>query len=229
LESSSRGEVTGQRGNEVMDKTITLFNLLTLGLASAAFFLSCFNLWASQFRRGRVLLTQPTIFFFGWDRNKDIDAPKIMFRSALFSSGSRGRLIENLSATVRTEDGEFEFSFWGYDEGKGMVRGSGIFVGSNGFVAYHHFNPISDEHAFAYTGKKYEIEIFAKLFNQSRGTLLGKYQLDLNDSAAEIGLAHGEGGVMWNWSPNEKRYCSAYSERPNEWSPAAKKLVGVEL
>jgi len=213
-----------------MDRTITLFNVLTLAIASAALLLSGWNLWLSQFRRGRILLTQPTIFFFGWDDNRGTPTPKVMLRSALFATGSRGQVIENLSVVVRTDDGAFEFPFWGYDDGKGMVRGSGsgIYVGSTGHLAYHHFNPISDDNVFAYTGKTYEIEVHAKPFGRAKGIVLGKYKLDLDDSEAAEALAHCEGGVMWNWSPQERRYYLEYSPRPFEWPALVKKLVGQE-
>jgi hypothetical protein len=211
-----------------MDRNITLVNLLTLGIATAAFLLSALNLWIAQVRRGRILLTQPTIFYFGWDINRGESAPKIMFRSALFSSGGRGRVIENLHVLVRTEDGVSEFPLWGHDEGKGMARGSGVFVGANGYVAYHHFNPVNDEHVFAYTGSKYEVQVHAKLFNQDRSTLLGSYHLELDDADAIVGLANGDGGVIWNWSPQENRYYSKYSARPFDWPDALKNIVGID-
>lgn len=209
-----------------MDYTITLFNLLTLTIASAALLLSGLNLWLSQFRRGRVFLTQPTILFFGWDDNGREHSPKVMFRAALFATGARGQVIENLDIVVRTVDGEFEFPFWGYDDGKGMVRGSGLYVGVGGHVAYHHFNPITDDHVFAYTGSKYQVDVYAKLFRREKSTLLGRYTLDLDDANHAEALAHAEGGVMWSWSPQESRFHHEYSPRPFDWSPIMDKVVG---
>jgi hypothetical protein len=200
-----------------MDSSITLFNLLTLAVALAAFVLSALSLWLAQLRRGRVFLTQPTIFFFGWDRQGSLHVPKIMFRSALFSSGNKGRILESMYVLVKTVDGQFEFPFWGYDDGKGMVRGSGLFVGPSGHVAYHHFNPLNDEHIFAYSGISYEVEVWAKVFNQNGNILLGKYQFCLEDSKLAVELAHSESGVLWSWSPQDRRYYPEAWRRPFDW------------
>lgn len=202
---------------QVMSNSITLFNFLTLAVALIALALSAWNFWLTQLRRGRVLLTQPTIFFFGWDRQGDHHMPKIMFRSALFSSGNKGRILESMYVLVKTVDGQFEFPFWGYDDGKGMVRGSGLFVGPTGHVAYHHFNPLNDEHNFAYSGTNYDIEVWAKVFSQNGNILLGKYQFCLEDSNLATELAHGESGVLWSWSPQEQKYYPESWKRPFEW------------
>jgi hypothetical protein len=118
---------------------------------------------------------------------------------------------------VKTADGQFEFPFWGYDDGKGMVRGSGLFVGSTGHVAYHHFNPLNDEHSFAYSGNDYEIEVWAKVFNQNKNLLLGKYQFHLDDPSLALELAHHESGVLWSWSPEDRGYSPEVSRRPFDW------------
>lgn len=200
-----------------MDSSITLLNFLTLAIALAALVLSVWNFWFTQLRRGRVLLTQPTIFFFGWDRQSNRHMPKIMFRSALFSSGNKGQMLESMYVLVKTVDGQFEFPFWGYDDGNGMVRGSGLFVGPTGHVAYHHFNPLNDEYVFAYSGANYEIEVWAKAFNQKGDVLLGKYQFLLEDSKLAAELAHTESGVLWSWSPQDRRYYPEASKRPFDW------------
>ena len=143
--------------------------------------------------------------------------PKIMFRSALFSSGNKGRILESMYVVVTTIDGRFEFPFWGYDDGKGMVRGSGLFIGPTGHVAYHHFNPLNDEHVFAYSGTNYEIEVWTKLFSQNGNILLGTHQFSLEDPEIATELAHGESGILWSWSPQDRKYYPEVWKRPFEW------------
>ena len=188
---------------------------MTFGVALAALALSAWNFWVSQVRRGNAYLSRPTIFFFGWDRQKE-DIPKIMFRSALFTSGNRGRIVESIHVFVKTIDGRFAFPFWGYDDGKGMVRGSGLYVGTTGHIAYHHFNPIHDDDRFSYSGESYEIEVWAKLFAKSDDVLLGRYEFHLNDKAMALSLAEHQIGILWNWSPSERKYYPEASQRPFE-------------
>jgi hypothetical protein len=194
-----------------MDRLLALFDALTkdtmaISIAIAALIVSIGNLWLSQLWKGQVFLTQPTIFFFGWDNREGGVSPKIMFRTALFSSGNKGRVLESMHLNVKTEDGQFEFPVWGYQADTAMVKGSGLFVGTGGISVNHHFNPLNDEDAFAYTGKSYEIEIWAKVFNVKKDKLLGIYKLGLEDPNLQSKLAHFESGVLWNWSPSTRAY-----------------------
>ncbi|MFY9699402.1 MAG: hypothetical protein WAK34_13970 [Rhodoplanes sp.] len=116
------------------------------------------TLWLTHFRRGKLLLSQPTIFFFGWDVGERTTA-KIMFRSVLFCTSKRGLVLENLYLKVRNRSDNFTFSFWGYDDGKGMVRGSGVFVSETGIAAYHHFNPGLDDEDFEFISGEYHVEV----------------------------------------------------------------------
>ncbi|HET7413858.1 MAG TPA: hypothetical protein VFJ18_14475 [Pararhizobium sp.] len=82
--------------------------LVSIAIAFVALVVSIINFWLTQFRRGQLCLSQPTIFFFGWDLS-DEDAPKIMLRAALFSTGNRGLFVENLYLKVENEAGGFDF------------------------------------------------------------------------------------------------------------------------
>ena len=196
-----------------MDKTITLFNLMTFVVAILALLVAGWNMWLSQIRRGHIYLSQPTIFFFGWDGIGDY-TPKIMFRSALFSSGNRGRILESLHLVVKSTGTVSEFPFWGYDDGKGMVKGSGLFVGSTGHIAYHHFTPGSDDDAFSFSDRKYEIEVWAKLFGKLANVKLGHYNFEIPEQSSVLSLSEKEIGIMWNWSPAQRKYSPEISYRP---------------
>ena len=76
-------------------------DIASFGLSIAALVVSLVTAWATMWRRGRVHMTQPTLFHFGLDRsatNEGISLkPKIYLRTLLFSSGKRGK--EKLPAT----------------------------------------------------------------------------------------------------------------------------------
>jgi hypothetical protein len=194
---------------------MTAFDLLTLTIAVVALGLSAVGLWLAEFRRGRVLLSKPTIFFFGWDVNGTEDTPKILLRSALFSTGRRGHIVENLYTIVTNANGKTTFPFWGYDAGNSMVRGSGLFVGPEGHSAYHHFNPLPDDESFSYVPGTCSVEIWAEVVGTKKSVLLGRYGFDLPSGPVSTALMHHEGGVLWTWSPIEKRYVPEISPRPD--------------
>jgi hypothetical protein len=106
---------------------------------------------------------------------------KIFLRTLLFSTGKRGRVIESLFLRVKDRGRLEEFSFWGYGE-KDLVRGSGLFVGENGIVTNHHFNPIRNMN-YEFVMGNYELELIAKLMNRSRLVTLWKIALDVPDGA----------------------------------------------
>jgi len=53
------------------------------------------------------------------------------------------------------------FPCWGHGD-KDLVRGSGLFVGENGLVTNHHFNPIDSKALFRFTPGTYDLELVAK-------------------------------------------------------------------
>lgn len=191
----------------------TVISLVSIAIALAALAVSALNFWLTQLRRGQVRLSQPTIFFFGWDKHDEEDVPKIMFRSALFSTGNRGHFVENLYIVVKNGAGDFTFPYWGYDDGKGMVKGSGLFIGTTGHIAYHHFNPVHVQDDFFYEAGKYQVEVWAQIFGFHRATMLGKYELSLDEGQFAVKLSHHESGVMWNWSPSDRIYYAELRDR----------------
>ena len=192
----------------------SLLSIVSITIALVALVLSVLNLWVSQFRKGKLLLSQPTIIFFGWD---DVGkaAPKIMIRSALFSTGNRGHVVENLHVKLHNKQGEWDFPYWGYDDGKGMVKGSGLFIGVSGQSAYHHFNPIHEYDDFFYEIGANKIEVWAQNYGDLRQKLLGTYQVDLNDKDMHSALAHHEAGVTWDWSPTDGVYYPSVVRKRN--------------
>jgi hypothetical protein len=176
-------------------------------ISAFALLVSFANYYSSNLKVGQILMTKPTIFFFGWD-NVPGPTPKIFMRSLLFSTSSSGRVLENLYLKISTPTGKVLFSFWGHTQGQpnSLSKGSGLFVGKEGFLADHHFNPdpskpIQDP----YTIGNYEIEVYGRQFGDSVERKLGRYSLHLDEGLAQV-LAQKNDGVLWSLNPQDNKY-----------------------
>ncbi|ODT75573.1 MAG: hypothetical protein ABS76_33710 [Pelagibacterium sp. SCN 64-44] len=192
--------------------TTLLFSTITAIIAVVALVISASTFWLTHFNRGRLRLTRPMMFFFGWDNRDDDDTPKVTFRAALFSTASKGQLLENLYLVLHHPDGKTTLPFWGYDAGSGMVRGSGVHVPQSGLVAYHHFNPIGVDELLSFSPGSYRVEVWAKDFLSKSNKKIGEYLFSLS---ADVGtnLRHRDGGVLWSWSPTDMEYVPEVSPR----------------
>ena len=104
-----------------------------------ALLVSGYALWVTQFNRGRLKMTQPTLVCLRRELPGSI--PKIFLRALLFTTGTKGRVIESMFLRVHQPSGTYTFDFWGHTESGKLTLGSGLFVGPNGVVCDHHFNP----------------------------------------------------------------------------------------
>jgi hypothetical protein len=193
---------------------VSATDIIAISISVLALVVSCVTLWLAEVRRGSVVMSQPTILFFGWDQANGEDTPKIMLRCALFSSAARGAVLENLYLLIDYDKHKWPFPFWGYDEGEGMVRGSGLYIGREGHVAYHHFNPISVEDDFGYGPGPYSVEVWGKRFGDKAPLLLGRYTLNLEAKDMALALAERSAGVLWTWDPLGLSYYPEASNRP---------------
>jgi len=158
------------------------FSLRSLIVSMTALGVSLITAWFNLFHRGKLLATRPSLIALTYEsRGKPQPLAKIFLRTLLCSTGKRGRVIESLFLRVKDRARNEEFSFWGYGD-KDLVRGSGLFVGENGIVTNHHFNPISDMSYQFITGK-YELELVAKIINRSHHLSLLKITLDVPEGA----------------------------------------------
>ena len=82
--------------------------------------------WITLFRRGRILMTQPTVIYFGADGSRFGLEPrhqKIFFRTLLYSTGKRGHIVENMFITLRRGETRQNFNIWVYGDDE-LRRGS---------------------------------------------------------------------------------------------------------
>ena len=186
--------------------------LLSPIISSIALCISLFTAWFTILRRGTIRSTRPSFIAFRYDFvGKIHPQAKIFLRALLYSTGKRGLVLENLFLRVWEGARSEEFAFWGHGD-KDLVRGSGLFVGENGVVTNHHFNPINSETLFVFSPGVYDLELVAKLVNRSRLVTLTKVTLNLPESAFDHQIS-ADTAVYFNWSPSEQRYLASIERR----------------
>jgi hypothetical protein len=194
------------KGEMHMDTNIVI-SILGVLFSVVAICVSVTNLWLSQLKHGQILMTKPTIFFFGFD-HVDRPIPKIYVRTLLFSTASNGRVLENMYLLVKSPIGESIYSFWGHtnSDAKNLTRGSGLYIPKNGFLADHHFNPDpSQDVTNPFPVGSYEIEVIARQYADSTNRKLGKFELQL-DQKMSASLNKENNGVMWSLNPIDQSY-----------------------
>src|SRR5579863_8239434 len=92
-------------------------------IAVASFGLSLYTLWLTQ-RRGELCMTQPTLVFLG--RDGPGNRPKIFLRTLLYSTGSKGWVIDGMYLRVYQRDWSYVFDGWAYGETDKLSPGSGL-------------------------------------------------------------------------------------------------------
>ena len=129
-------------------------------------------------------MTKPTIVFFGYDLVPRV-TPKVFLRTLLYSTASRGQVVEGMYAIVRHGSQQRVFSFWGYGETEKLSPGSGLYVGRTGLTANHHF--VLSVHGEAYQFEKgaYEIDVIADVVGHRKPTKLGTISLALTDELSD--------------------------------------------
>lgn len=177
--------------------------LISLALSLLAVGISGLTLYLTYFRRGRICMTQPAAIFFGPDEN---GSPKVYLRTLLYSTAKRGQLIEHMYVTLRRGETRQAFNIWVYGD-RDLSRGSGLFVGDNGLTANHHFLLPAQETGFQFRPGDYELEVHARRVRDDSSHVLARATLSVTVTDADH-IAHGSGGVYFDWGPESGRYHS---------------------
>lgn len=154
---------------------------IPISLVSLAISLGTF--WLAFVDRGQLRMTKPTIVFFGFDTAPQ-PTPKVFLRTLLYSTATRGQVIEGMYAVVRRDGGERVFSFWGYAETEKLSPGSGLHVGRTGIAANHHFVLSVHEEAYQFEQGTYEIDVVANVVSCRKPVKIGTIKLVLSDELA---------------------------------------------
>ncbi len=191
-------------------------------LSGASFVLSGYALWVAQFNRGRVKMTQPTLIVLM--RDMPASDPKIFLRTLLFTTGTKGRVVQSMFLKVHQRGGTYLFDFWGHTEGGKLTLGGGLFVGPTGIACDHHFNPRGRSGDFLYVDGDYRIEIFAVVVGRRRPSKLMEVAFTVDRQKAAELIQTMESQLRLFWDPDAHTYDQYidYIDRPPRLSVTPK-------
>src|SRR6266850_3088849 len=147
---------------------------------SFSFAISCLALlvsgitsWLTFFLKGELVMTQPTVVFFGPDGSRfDSKKNKIYLRTLLYSTAKRGQVLESLHVSLQRNESKQNFNIWVYGEKGNLKRGSGLFVAQEGVTFDHHFLLPDDGANFQFLSGTYRLVVFAKLVGEKPKILM---------------------------------------------------------
>jgi hypothetical protein len=84
--------------------------IISIITSIVALIISGLTAWLALLHRGTIKMTQPTIFFFGPDGTSG--PPKIFLRTLLFSTASKGHIIENMYSKLQRGESIQNFNIW---------------------------------------------------------------------------------------------------------------------
>ncbi|UFN50717.1 hypothetical protein LPC08_08930 [Roseomonas sp. OT10] len=158
-------------------------------------------------------MTKPTTIYFGPDGGELRESKnKIYLRTLLYTTGKRGRIIENMFVRIKHRETAQNFSVWVHGD-TNLVRGSGLYVPETGVLANHHFLLQGQQESFNFSHGIYSVEIYVTYMGQRKSYLLMQIQLNLTiELAHELKKMDGK-GVYFDWSPDNQTYYS-HSKSP---------------
>ncbi|WP_164523276.1 hypothetical protein [Sphingomonas koreensis] len=180
-------------------------------------------MWLTYFRTGTVRMTRPSVIYFGPDGSRAeglLKRPKIFLRALLISNSKRGRVIENMFATLTRHETKQNFNIWVYGDDQ-LVRGSGLHVSEIGIATNHHFLLPPDNSEFRFKGGEYRLEVFASLLGGANPIRLLSQTLTVSDPQAGS-ISTMECGLYFDWGPQGENYIAHLDKSPK--SPTATEI-----
>lgn len=181
--------------------------IVGIAISVLALVVSGLTAWMTLFRRGQILMTQPTVIYFGPDGSRfglGSSHPKVFFRTLLYSTGKRGQIVENMFIRLQHGETRQNFNIWVYGDDE-LRRGSGLYVPEGGIVVNHHFLPPPDLGSFVFSPGLYVLEVFATIVGKAEAISLFVVYLDVNAEVA-TSLKEGNSGLYFDWGPDARRY-----------------------
>lgn len=192
--------------------------VLSLAVSAAAIAISALTAWYTVLRRGRLQATWPSMVYLGPDGGSG--PPKVVLRFLLFTGGARGRAIEHMHVRLSLRDRTQSFSVWVYDDGNGLVRGSGLHVPATGLPAYHHFLLSKSETDFQFAVGQASVEVYAKPVGSPAVRLLRVGPLTVSAEHAEA-MRSGRSGLYFDWSSDGNDFDAHLDTRLSDAGRAA--------
>ena len=188
--------------------------VISLAVSCLALIVSGVTAWLTLFRKGKLIITQPTVIFFGPDGSHfESQKNKIYLRTLLYSTAKRGQVIESLHVSLSRNESKQNFNIWVYGEKGDLKRGSGLFVPQEGVTADHHFLLPEDGANFDFLAGKYEVVVFAKLVGNNKPSELLKLNLEITEAQA-VSLVEKNAGIYYDWGPDQQAYYAHIKEKP---------------
>jgi len=188
---------------------------ISFTIACSALFISGVTAWLTFFRQGKLLMTQPTLIFFGPDgSNFESKKNKVYFRTLLYSTAKRGIVLESLHVALYRNESKQNFNIWVYGDRSALKRGSGLFVPQDGITFDHHFLLPEDGANFQFLEGSYKLIIFAKLVGSKKPIELSSIDLNVSHSQANQ-LTESNTGIYYDWGPDQQSY-HAHTDKRSE-------------
>jgi hypothetical protein len=185
-----------------------MVEIMAIIIACFSLILSIITMWLTLLHKGKVKMTRPTLVAFLPERGGD--PPKVFFRTLLYSTGKRGKVVENMFVKIRRGESLQTFSTWAYGD-KNLVRGSGIYVGPEGVACNHHFLVPKDGTAYEFRPGEYTLEIYGSLVNSRSPSCL--YDLKISLTVVHAKAMKDKGvGVLFDLEPSSGDYYAQVDE-----------------
>lgn len=184
-----------------------MIDLITLSISVLALAVSVITAWLTLIKRGSVRMTKPTVVYFGPDGTRSAQEeylPKVYIRSLLYSTSKRGRIVESMYVSLSRNESIQNFSIWVHG-GTSLKRGSGLYVGENGYESDHHFLTPKDGSEYTFKVGVYRLNVFAWLVGESKRRLLFSHEFEISQAVA-ASLEDPRTGVYFDWGPDAGRY-----------------------
>jgi len=184
---------------------------LSLTISCLAIAISGITAWLTFFRKGKLVMTQPTVVFFGPD--KDVH-DKVYLRTLLYSTAKRGQVLESLHVTLHRNESKQNFNIWVYGDKGNLKRGSGLFVPQEGVTFDHHFLLPKDGAGFNFLAGNYKLIVYAKLVGKKAHELMS-INLHITEEQGKQ-LAEPSTGIYFDWGPDQQDYYSHLDTKPEK-------------
>jgi hypothetical protein len=180
----------------------TISPWISIGISCFALLVAGLTAWLTFFRKGKLLMTQPTVIFFGPDSPKK---NKIYLRTLLYCTAKRGQVIESLYVSLQRNESKQNFNIWVYGDEDNLKRGSGLFVPQEGVASDHNFLLPEDGANFDFLAGTYNLRVFAKIVGKQSSLELLSINLLITESLATK-LADSHTGLYFDWGPDQQSY-----------------------
>ncbi len=181
---------------------------ISIAISLLALSVSVGTAWLTLLKKGKLMMTQPTIIFFGPDGSYfESNINKVYLRILLYSSSRKGQVLESMHITVERGETKQNFSIWVHGRKGDLTRGSGLFVTHEGVTLDHHFLLPPDGSDFKFLAGNYKLRVFAKLVDSSKPIQLYTIPLIVTQTQAEE-LKQKCAGLYFDWGPDQGNYYS---------------------